>query len=66
MAALNQKFETVCIRRTGAEIVRGFGIDAAAMVVYQGSAPGEVFYREAVKSVWLVPLGRPGDYSKYF
>lgn len=57
------RFETVCIRRHGGNARAGFGMDAAAYVVYQGHVAGEVFDpREGVKSVWLVPLANPAAY----
>jgi hypothetical protein len=66
MAKQYAKFETVCIRRYGASIKGTSGVDAAASVTYQGYNPGEVHdASDAVKSFWLVPLARPGDYSAY-
>lgn len=57
------KFETVCILRSGSSIRATSGVDAAASVTYHGYTPGEVHNADdAVKSFWLVPLGRPGDY----
>lgn len=57
------KFETVCITRHGFSILHTEGVDAAAKVTYHGWTPGEAFDpRVGVKSEWLVPLARPGDY----
>jgi hypothetical protein len=58
-----QKFETVCITRHGLDMISTSGVDAAASVTYHGWTPGAVYDpREGVKSFWLVPCGRPGDY----
>jgi hypothetical protein len=61
---MTMKFETVCITRHGLSIVSTSGVDAAASVTYQGWEIGSKVFdpREGVKSFWLVPLGRPGDY----
>lgn len=57
------KFETVCIHRSGLSIRATSGVDAAASVTYHGYTPGEAHdASDAVKSFWLVPLARPGDY----
>lgn len=57
-------YEIVCIRRYGSSIRATSGVDAAASVTYHGYTPGEIHDAErAVKSFWLVPLGRPGDYA---
>jgi len=59
-----KNFEIVCIQRCGADIRNTSGVDAAASVTYHGFNPGEVHdARDAVKSFWLVPLGRPGAYA---
>jgi hypothetical protein len=57
-------YEIVCITRHGLSIVASSGADAAASVTYHGFNRGEVHdASDAVKSFWLVPKGRPGDYT---
>lgn len=57
-------FEIVAIKRCGFDMRSCFGVDAAAAVTYHGFNRGEVHdASDAVKSFWLVPRGRPGDYA---
>jgi hypothetical protein len=64
MAKSYANFEIVCIARHGSSIRATSGVDAAASVTYHGFNRGEVHdASDAVKSFWLVPIGRPGDYA---
>lgn len=57
-------FEIIAIKRCGSDMKNCYGVDAAASVTYHGFNRGEVHdASDAVKSFWLVPLARPGDYA---
>jgi hypothetical protein len=60
-----ENFEIVCITRHGLSIVSTSGVDAAASVTYHGFNRGETHdASDAVKSFWLVPLGRPNSWGR--
>jgi hypothetical protein len=62
---MTKKFETVCIKRGGFDILHTSGVDGAATVTYHCWIPGEVYVPcEGVRSFWIVPKGRPGDYAE--